>query len=673
MEPMPNGNESASFGAITGTEISISVPNYQQTMESNSDRMPNGSQSASYGAIPDAEIPISAPQSMQTMEFNLDHQPSGNQSTEFGAIDHSSSDDEVVLRPQVAAAQAIPAQLWDAMSNLVSDFAHQNILAIPFFSRGCFTMRDCLYVAVMLISDATTDQNMPVKALLVVPSTSETATCDASTFMRSLELVPDEYLSFLEAPNGQHFLDSVFSELTGGARRSPNALATRQFSFPTGITAQINFDGDLNGLRQGLSAPRAPDLGVDPIMMRNSFGSAGVPSPSKVALSPRIYNRSTQRTFGQDAARIINRELLGLDGIVLAKITCLIIADGHGSSQFGVEWSAGATEVIGNMLMEPQMDALYLLFQSEASTAIIRQSLLQIIGQAKERVLETVLAGHAQFLGYGGMPLTEDEVRYSMNSCGTTLAFVLGLTFMQGQLAGITRYVEAALGDSSIAIVELATDGTPVKADVRKHFGWDTPEDYADYKASFQACATLEAQRAQPVMPTLCTPRSGRYNGAPALFLDDGDRVFPNHSGMIARINWERTQRGGVVGGHQVTAKRRRIMLRHDIIARPDQQDPPVPYRVYGFVKPGQPWTYVGGADTGAVGSARGRSPQFRSSFGDLDTSRDLGFLNEPRITFFTARGPLALAVMSDGVADSLSDAELIERLTRGLQNGQDG
>lgn len=607
------------------------------------------------------------------MQSKSDHMPNGKQSTSFGANDHASSDDdEVVLQPTIAATHSIPTSLWDAMTNLVSDFAHQNIKAIPFFSRGCFVATDCVYVAIMLTSSAICDDGMMVRALLIVSSRSQIAICDAPSFMRSLELVPDEYLTFLESQPGQHFMDSVFSELTGGVRRTPNTLATRQFCFPAGITDQIEFDANLNGLRQGESSLRSPDFRIDPARIVTSSGLAGSPSPSKTSLAPLVYSGTTQRTFGQDAVRIINRELLGLDGIVLARITGIIVADGHGSSQFGVEWSAGATQVIGDMLMEHQMDALYMLFQSDGGTPIIRQSLSRIISQAKERIMETVLAGNAQFRGYGGMPLSEDEVRYYMNSCGTTLALVLGVTFMQGQMAGITRYVEVALGDSSIAMVEVAQDGSTIMADVRKHFGWDSPEDYAEYKANFQVCAGLEAQRTHPVMPTLCTVRSGRYNGAPALFLDEETRILPNHRGIIARIDWERTQHGGVIGGHQVSTMRRRVMTRRDIIARPDHQEPPVPYRVYGFARDGQPWIYVGGSDTGAVGSAMDRSPQFRSSFGDEDTSRALGFLNEPKINFFTARGPLALAVMSDGVADTLSDAELINRLTRGLQSGQD-
>ena len=555
--------------------------------------------------------------------------------------------------------------LWTAVGSLVTDFSAQDIIVIPFLALACYVRPGETQIATFLRTQSRSTDGRSVHAVLISPLMRGEVSCSSDAFERSLALAPEEYTAFLDSQEGQVFLDTVYEELTGSSRQADLLLepvlrrCDNTFAMPLGIVAQLEFDMDVAGLRDH-SVPRG--LGTIPPDVSISIGTAGAPSPSKAGLRPGVFTDSGKASYGQDSSCAVGRNLLGVDGIQVARISCAIVADGHGNQVYGLEWSAGAVQMLSARLMSPQMDYLYLLFQIEAGEEVITKTLRRIVQEVHDEIRTTVLdAAVAR-----GEPRHWAEMY--LNSGGTTLAINLTVTFLQGQFAGISRIATVTLGDSSIVTVELSPDGIEIASvDALKNDGWDTPADYAEYLRDLNTVNAERTSRGERnIVP--CQVRTGR-NGAPQVFRVRGDQVTYDHRGIIAQITREYARPANqqrMVGGHQVSEERRRAMIRirNGVETR---------YRIYGHVCPakGPTWTYIGYADTGAVGETTDASPQFRSSMGDGTTSCAAGFLNVPKVSFRTTRGPIAIAVMSDGVADVLSDPEIVNRLATALRNGQ--
>lgn len=512
---------------------------------------------------------------------------------------------------------------WDAIRTLVGDLEHQGLHCIPFLTTACFVNPSDIQIAVLLRS-----RSDHMLAILIAPLTSTEVECTPDAFQRSLDMVDQD---FLDSQDGQRFLDDVYEELTGQGRQIAMSLPPHlrrcltRFTIPSHIVEQIKFDADPPRLQSSVNRNSGDVI--------TSIGVAGCPCPSKATLRPEVFDGHAN--YGQDSACAGTRDIHGPDGTPIARATWSIIADGHGMLEYGIEWSAGAVSHMNRTLASPLMDELYLRFRYEMEQPVIAQTLSQLVEEARDDVYQSVVDA----LG--------SSAKVAMDSCGTTLAINLCVTFLQGRVAGRTRLVTVTLGDSSIALVELGKT-----ASVQKSDGWDTPTDYAEYLEDLE----VYNHHHSPVQP--CRVLTGRAD-SPEVFTVRHDMVIPNHRGIVAQIFSEYGQHNqAVVGGVQVSAERQRIVCRSDGVR----------YRIYGYSQPTF-WSYIGAADTGAVGVAPGVSPQFRSSFGDEMVSRTIGLLNIPKITFRSVQAPFAVAVMSDGMADTLSDPEIIKRLTEGLQS----
>jgi len=560
-------------------------------------------------------------------------------------------------------APALDPVVITATSALVTDMTAQNesLRIVPFFATSLWTAttaRPERISALFLRSSTFLSGPTFIHEVLIIPYGSE-VTCDYDAIERSCNAI-DQHHEFLASPRGQDFLDRIYEELTGHNRQVAASLPAdvRRCSYRFGISNpvinQLDFDRDSEGWRYSPQVTAIQNR-RPPTDIMFSTGFAGTPSGSKTTLRypGPVYDPAMMQTYGQDAVGAMIRDITGIDGVHLARISCLIEADGHSDLQSGLLWAGGAVRKMSGLLLAPCMDSMYLMLQCDSPgvETAVRATMCTLVERAKTAVLSEVLAEYGR------------GAHHMMDGAGTTLAICICVTFTHGSMAGVTRVIKATLGDSSILHVELTPEsGGIVSADVTKASGWDELSDYAEYLADL--AAYNQAREETPLEP--CQVYANRAITSP-MFLVHQDQVVLNHLGVIRQIRTEYANPNpAAVGGVQASRERRRIAI------KTDSSGGELRYRIYAHTSLTEPtdWIYTGHCDTGAVGQARGSSPQFRSSFGDATTSQALGLLNIPKVSISTIRGPVVFIAMSDGMADALSDPDMVETAARHLRSG---
>jgi len=352
----------------------------------------------------------------------------------------------------------------------------------------------------------------------------------------------------------------------------------------------------------------------------------GAPQPRKSSYSFAGKDASSF-TFGEDSCTSECIDIL--DG--QAKLTLLLVNDGHGGSPGGLEWSARATKCLKEKFLNPEFFPKYI--------DLLDQELEIFFEPHIEECIQKVVKELEK----------ESWMINNWDTAGTTMALTICITFLDGS----SKIININLGDSAFMHVDYNKSTC-----VNRHHGWETLNDFQEYLNQIPLYVEKYPHCENPtiVIPGWASPDEIYYK----FYQHENNIATLHHPEILSMIYYLYEHISArSIGGHQVSESRRHVAFRDKdfdgIYSKTNK------YRIYAFLQ-NDIVQYVGHTNNGAYNLG-----QFRSSFGDIYTTKYLGLLNKPVITVKTVKGPLAIIVMSDGVGDMISDPKLRDFLWEAL------
>jgi len=335
--------------------------------------------------------------------------------------------------------------------------------------------------------------------------------------------------------------------------------------------------------------------------------------------------------FGEDSCTSESIDILNGK----ARLTILLVNDGHGGPPGGLEWSARATCCLKEKFLNPKYYSNYIDLLDDDLKIFLESKIEECIHQVT-RDLEN-----------------DDWIINNWDIAGTTMALTICITFLDGPQKGCNKIINLNLGDSAFMHVDYNKS-----ACASRYHGWETLDDFQEYLNQIPLYLEKFPNSQNPIIivPGWASPCDIYYK----FYKHENYIASLNHPEILSMIYYLYEHiNARSIGGHQVSESRRHVAFRDKdfdgLYSKTNK------YRIYAFLQ-NDIVQYVGQTNNGAYNLG-----QFRTSFGDIYTTKYLGLLNKPLITIKTVYGPLAIMVMSDGVGDMISDPKLQDFLWEAL------
>ena len=335
--------------------------------------------------------------------------------------------------------------------------------------------------------------------------------------------------------------------------------------------------------------------------------------------------------FGEDSCTSESIDILNGK----ARLTILLVNDGHGGPPGGLEWSARATCCLKEKFLNPKYYSNYIDLLDDDLKIFLESKIEECIHQVT-RDLEN-----------------DDWIINNWDIAGTTMALTICITFLDGPQKGSNKIINLNLGDSAFMHVDYNKS-----ACASRYHGWETLDDFQEYLNQIPLYLEKFPNCQNPIIivPGWASPCDIYYK----FYKHENYIASLNHPEILSMIYYLYEHiNARSIGGHQVSESRRHVAFRDKdfdgLYSKTNK------YRIYAFLQ-NDIVQYVGQTNNGAYNLG-----QFRTSFGDIYTTKYLGLLNKPLITIKTVYGPLAIMVMSDGVGDMISDPKLQDFLWEAL------
>jgi serine/threonine protein phosphatase PrpC len=490
---------------------------------------------------------------------------------------------------------------------LLNDMRECNVYVVPLVSPRVLLDPISEYTAILLKSHLDLPNEPRIAAMYFIPIDCK------DNLVTQLQWNASVNISNRLYPNHLHLLNNFYPKLRA-------EVFGRTFNLRQETVDQILF--------KNTETKNVKEFNCKMTINHACFGS---PQPRKAhfTFSGKGSQDPNSFVFGEDSCTSESIDILNGQ----ARLTLLLVNDGHGGSPGGLEWSARATNCLKEKFLNPEYFSKYIdLYDDE----------LQLFFESK---IEECIHSVTKELE------NESWMIHNWDTAGTTMALSICITFLDGR----SKIININLGDSAFMHVDHNKS-----ACINRSHGWETLDDFQEYLNQIPLYVQKYPNCENPtiVIPGWASPNETYYK----FYKYENNIATLNHPEILSMIFYLYEHiNARSIGGHQVSESRRHVVFRDkdfDGIYNKTNK-----YRIYAFLQ-NDIVQYVGHSNNGAYNLG-----QFRTSFGDIYTTKYLGFLNKPLITVKTINGPFAIMVMSDGVGDMISDPKLRDFLWESLDN----
>lgn len=492
---------------------------------------------------------------------------------------------------------------------LLNDMREFNIYIVPLVSHRVLLDPLSEYTAILFKSHLELPNEPRLGAMYFIPIDTKDNLVTPLQWNASVNIANRLY------PDHLHLLSAFYLQLK-------NEVFGKIFSLRQETVDQILF--------KNTETKTSYEVNGEITVTHGCFGHAQ-PKKSHFTCQGIGFQDTHSYSFGEDSCASQSIDIL--DGT--AKLTILIVNDGHGGPPGGLEWSVRATRSLKEKFLNAEYYSKYIDLPDNDLKEFLESKITECIDQVTNELER------------------EKWLISNWEIAGTTMALIICITFLTGPQKGSNKIINLNLGDSAFMHVDYNKS-----ACASRYHGWETLDDFQEYLNQIPLYLEKFPHREEPtiIVPGWASPCETYYK----FYLHKNNRASLNHPEILSMIYYLYEHiNARSIGGHQVSEQRRYVAFRDKdfdgIYSKTNK------YRIYAFLQ-NDIVQYVGQSNNGAYNLG-----QFRTSFGDIYATKYLGLLNKTLITIKTVSGPLAIMVMSDGVGDMISEPKLRDFLWEAL------